>query len=693
MTGRPLLIRLANSTEAVAEPDSQAVFTLQPPAEASRRQRWERVLSWYLPPNDAVVLPTVDARTAASHPIAMIGGACAEVKQYALLTGGRPVVKADSLSALAAELGHSTPAVTVVASPVLLTVRELRAFVRRTGILPAVITGRDQAAVGFMLAKQLLLHAGLPKGLRARATLDELGDAAAFMASMGPAERTGFGSDAVQRVLAGDWRGLLLHVHGEGSHANLRSAVLCGVDEGAERIGGREVTDGCAPTSRRCKRSGGADGNVYSFHMLRTAELIFLSCNGFSVAGEEYPSDNSAILSLVEGYTAQIVCNDRSVPTGPEQVTAAFTASAGISPKALAEILNEAYSDGATGIPAEPGTHPWLLVGDALVGETPSGPAFDGKIKRCVNVCPASVYTEAGEGSRIVFATSASLVVADSDPETEIREDRNSNPRFATADLAAQVSAVELTLRHALCLDLLLDAVADRLGDGELPPGTWEQLRVANGYLRAACGRARQRLKLAVTSRVAGPKTEEAQMVMDQISAVWSSLLATAIAESLEQGLEEVIPALAERFTSATRDACDRCDNLVTEYRGESAIGEVVPLSWSTCPTCGLRDSYWGRPAGMQVSLPRRWERHTALEIDLTSNRDLSSGHLSWTCASLRDKARGVQIFELSLTKGLPERIQIPAPEKLSPDLHTVRLARVQAQSFSIHRRRVPYLT
>jgi hypothetical protein len=693
MAGRSLLIRFADSVEAVAEPDSQAVFTLQSPAEASRRRRWERVLSWYLPHDDAVVLPAVDVRTAASHPIAVLGGAFAEVQQYAFLTGGRPVVKADSLSVLAAELGRSTSAITIVASPALLTVRELRAFVRRTGILPAVITGRDQAAVGFMLAKQLLLYAGLPKGRQARATLDELGDAAAFMASIGSTERTCFGSDAVQRVLAGDWRGLLLHVHGEGSHANLRSAVLCGVDEGVERIGGREVADGCAPATGRCKRSGGADGNVYSFHMLRTVELLFLSCNGFSVAGEEYPSDNSAVLSLVEGYAAQIVCNDRSVPTGPEQVSAVFTASAGMCSKALVEVLNEAYSDGATGIPAEPGTHPWLLVGDALAGEAPGGPAFDGKIQRFVNVCPAAVYTPAGDSSGVVFVTSASLVVVGSEPETEIREDRSGNSRLSTADLAAQVSIVELTLRHALCLDLLLDVVADRLGDGELPAGTWKQLRVANGYLRAACGRVRQRLKLAVTSRIAGPRTEEARMVMDQIGAVWSSLLAAAVAESLERGLEEVIPALAERFTSVTSGPCDRCDNLVTEYRGASAIGEVVPLSWSTCPTCGLRDACWSGPAGLQISLPRRWERHTALEIDLTSNLDFSSGCLGWTCASLRDKASGVRIFELGLTNGLPERIQIPAPEKLSPDLHTVRLARVQAQSFSIHRRRVPYLT
>jgi hypothetical protein len=241
-----------------------------------------------------------------------------------------------------------------------------------------------------------------------------------------------------------------------------------------------------------------------------------------------------------------------------------------------------------------------------------------------------------------------------------------------------------------LGLELLLDAVADRLGDGELPAGSWEQLREANGYLRTACGRARRWLSLTAASRVSGPEIMTARTALKQIGGSWAALLARAVAESLDRRLEEVVPALAERFSCSVQGDCDRCGSVLTEYRGESAVGPAVPLSWSNCPACGLRDATWGAGTGLRISVPRQWARGGALNLALQPGTPASPG---WTCASLRDKARGVRVFEWGLCEGLPERLRIPAPAGLSPDLHTLRVARVDERSFSIHRRRVPYAT
>lgn len=170
-------------------------------------------------------------------------------------------------------------------------------------------------------------------------------------------------------------------------------------------------------------------------------------------------------------------------------------------------------------------------------------------------------------------------------------------------------------------------------------------------------------------------------------------MLATALTEDADYRLEEIIPILASKYSKVSQFDCDRCGCLVSEYYGETLLGSLLPLSWSVCPTCGFRDLLWGEQKKLQISLPKQWNEHNHLIVNLSLINKGHSCQDHWIYATLHDKATGMLIFKSPLAKGLPNSICIPPHCEASPDLHTFRIWHIHTQSFSFHRRRVAYLT
>jgi hypothetical protein len=113
-------------------------------------------------------------------------------------------------------------------------------------------------------------------------------------------------------------RTLVVIAHGEGAHANLEDVVICGVLGDREKAGGRSIPGGCIK-GRRCKRAR-PGVVVIPAHSVRATEVVLVSCNSFMVAPELYPSNNSLLLGLVDGYAGTVVGTLAPVEVGSRSI-------------------------------------------------------------------------------------------------------------------------------------------------------------------------------------------------------------------------------------------------------------------------------------------------------------------------------------------------------------------------------------
>ncbi|HEX4423313.1 MAG TPA: hypothetical protein VH165_35630, partial [Kofleriaceae bacterium] len=346
---------------------------------------WERARAFYHPPESRETReprelrePRAAAREPRAGDVILALGAEASAAAAVLADGtGRPVhVLAGELSGeLAGELAGELPGelpgelageppapaqlapyaagartVCVVATAARLgaaTVAALQDALR--DVRWGLITGRDAGGLAFVAAKQRL---GAPRA-DAVHVLDALhaGDAPADAAAARATQHARLRCDA-----AAAW---IIAAHGEGAHANLHELVLCGAPRAGE-LGPRGCRPGAEPP--RCKRVHDPAVQVMSFAELRAAELIFLSCTGFSVAGQHHPSAASAVLSALEGTVRAVLTTDRAIEVEPGDAhRVAALRRAGVGLPALVELLNEAWRH-------ELGIAPFLLVGDPARG-------------------------------------------------------------------------------------------------------------------------------------------------------------------------------------------------------------------------------------------------------------------------------------------------------------------------------------
>ena len=156
---------------------------------------------------------------------------------------------------------------------------------------------------------------------------------------------------------------LVIHGHGDGAHLRLPERHLCG------RLSSREAgLDGSA-LNEACFEADGAVGcrkcpqsrDALSPSHLRCDELILLTCNGLSVAGEIHPSTSSLALSSVEGYARVVVAPWASIETSSGNALACFEACRGaISVGDLRELLNDR-------VQATLPLRPYHIIGDPWV--------------------------------------------------------------------------------------------------------------------------------------------------------------------------------------------------------------------------------------------------------------------------------------------------------------------------------------
>jgi hypothetical protein len=580
------------------------------------------------------------------------------VDSYAALTGARTVIDSP------ADLPSTAACVTLVGLPAQLGLAKVRDWMAHaTGTL-GVIAGRDELAVRFLMAKQLLTWSGRRPWTGSAAMLDELhgqisllGNGTDLICGAAPASGR-FAADTVLSTLARDLDLLHLHVHGDGAHANLRHTVLCGQNSDEA---------GCAGSPEGgCRRAGHTGGRHVLFDDLRVSRLLFFSCNGFTVGGELHPGADSAILAAAEGFVAAVVCNERPVPTDVDLVRASFALAGSQGLASTVDFLNEAR-------PVPPaGARPWLLVGD---------PGLHNEHPRAEDVISASFVDKPAGAVRVLGRVVAA--VTGNDRVLIVGEERcDVVPAPA---IEVESDRIAAALRQLALSELQLDMIAEQRGAVPQESQTWVRLRAASDLLRMGLGRAGRYYRDVRLREVCDERALHTHTIVDKLINAWAVTYAHAMADLLDGHPEEAMLLVAMNPLTTGAGSCDRCEAPTEHVAASNLAALAVPWSWVVCPTCGLRDVVCGETTGLAVRVPRLWYDGDCLDIEVCAPDHAQPPRFAFC---VRDKARGTTPFRMPVRSGVPNPIRVPWID-LSPDLHTLKFLYVDGTGWSIHRRRV----
>ncbi len=153
------------------------------------------------------------------------------------------------------------------------------------------------------------------------------------------------------------WQAASIMAHGEGGHLLLNGAVLCGLADGAEHMGGIVIPSGCR--SGNCKRARHAGMKTIGIAEVRATCLALISCNSFSVAGQMYPSSTSLVIAAAEHWPSCIIANPTSMEFSKDDLDEIHALITGGTPIGTAlQVLSSRF-------PASEWP-PYILVGDPL---------------------------------------------------------------------------------------------------------------------------------------------------------------------------------------------------------------------------------------------------------------------------------------------------------------------------------------
>jgi hypothetical protein len=683
---------------------SQTIPVLRPP-EISRFQRWQRILSWYgLREGSRVdtASPDDDLRHLEGHLIAALDDEAALIADFLAACDKRPFVRCKDVSELSDQAADpKVRSVLIVARPEYLSNRAILQLSARLSIPWGLLTGRDAPALVFAAAKLLIARQRLKLPC---AHLDAIARRHwSWNPEGGPSEELELDRVSTWETLSrSEWDTVSIHCHGDGAHANFNSVVLCGVPDQDENVLGGRRAPGCAfhADSPRCKRVHDAEKRALRFGDVRTRRMCLFTCNGFSVAGDVYPSEASFILSVTEGYPAAVLTTDRRLRFDPWLFPAVHRLLEREGCIAhLSRLLNDisAFRESA---------RPYLLYGD------PAGISLDSP--------------QGGTSTRIEL-NRFSVAVADL------------GDMAACKIIGIAEHSGELTLERGETIALLIGRggtqdqvpLVDRSRD-------FERLEDWIGLLAIRVRRA-QRLEMAIRRRHseiprADPTITDALADLAAISsqiersvlegeqligellrkgiwlshvdtwrshllllmAIWDTQFAALLDEHLlERELSELLQEGFYLIARSNGPLCPRCGCVLIRGRACAPLLAGAEHEWIDCPTCGPREAadagmprlYAEAPAalfpGQQAHMIVRWSQAHDPPFD-----QCGSGLL---ITHLKDSGHG-RVAYRSVDRVVQDQhvTNIPVPAESALEIHTLRFALVRDMNVSYLRLRAP---
>ena len=275
---------------------------LSSPPSATRKQRWREVLGWYGPRSSRA------PRCAGDGDYVVGAGLASQVCRVTATSLGRHCAVRESCHEVTDWMIARSPAsvLLLVDSPQL-KYESLLSLVSASvlaNVSLGIVTAADLPGLAFAAAKVVAAWTApltpLDDGVLRPDHLRTNGcSSPAATAHMSPEQHSSF------RMLQRSWQTLTIMGHGDGAHLSVGATVLCGLWSEAEIGHDGRIVPGC--TSDQCKKLDGFPSASIRLTEVRARHLNLLTCNGFTVGGDLYPSNVSLVLAAAEGFPAAVV--------------------------------------------------------------------------------------------------------------------------------------------------------------------------------------------------------------------------------------------------------------------------------------------------------------------------------------------------------------------------------------------------
>jgi hypothetical protein len=544
---------------------------------------------------------------------------------------------------------------------------------RQARVPVGVLTAPDLETLTFVLAKQLA-----PGGARRRRHLvlrvsehrswecdDDAGAAI---------QEDSWDGARLTDLLGRDWHSLFINCHSEGAHSNLDTSVLCGrLDRVELDLAGKRVAGGCGEVDGRlvCKRVFSPDVRVVPCEELRVEQLVLMSCNGFLVAGELFPSAVSLVLGCANGFARAVLGTDR---TGRhERHWMLGLSELSLRGMALSEIAF--FLNGREEL--ENGGRPWVLFGDpgprrtqwltlGSGGRLPDAARAVGVELGDLSPSSALGVRPGLSGQLARTATRAVYAPRERTPGAKaFLVDRS-------ADLAEAITRLDAWSEHVQHAGRVERSIARRFREVLARDSDFTKALDRCTAVRLALEDTLQHAANIATAvrleRVWWEPLDEALRESNALVATWDEALATMLHHHVP--LEALPEVRFDGVHYCTWCGLQRCDRCGTEAYGRvetKVSASMLRAAW--CPACGPRELWTDDAPRLEVQVPERVRPGERVVVRVSG----APSRPGWLVAEFKDKARNCPIAQM--LKQLPSpaaKFPVTLPDPLSPDVFAV---------------------
>jgi hypothetical protein len=691
----------------VSHSERPAPIPILAPTEPSRLKRWKRILSWYdthsagrlAGPSGAAASAAPESQDPSGHVIAALDEGAAAVASVLAALDGRPLVRCKDATHLTdIANGRDVRSLLVVARPPQLKNRTILELSASLSLPWGIITGRDLPSLSFAVAKLL---AARRRSRLPRFHLDAIAQRRwLWPGGNGSSPARDDALDAattLETLTSSDLDTLSIHCHGDGAHGNFNSVVLCGVADQREIgvdgwLGGCEVRNG----SSRCKRVHNQQRRPFRFGDLRARRMCLFTCNGFSVAGDVYPSDGSFILSAVEGYPSAVLTTDRRLPFDPwlfSAVPALLELEDSLG--RLASILND------IGLRVE-GARPYLLYGDpadtAFSRAPDSGTAVREKRSSAVfalgGLADAQVLGLDEQRPEVIFrrgAENALLVARDvlGEPRLVDRSGDLEGHKAWLVNLGARA-------RRARRIGSAVRHHQRALLEGAAAADAFAELGTILGRVEEAVDEGARLIAEVEQSGVWSPVIETWHSHLRLLTSLWDAHFTAFLDEYLlEADLHNVLRDSFFLVSKSARGPCPRCGCALTEGAARSPLLGGARHRWLECTTCGPREAGDAGLPRLYASIPKAARPGEVIRVTVkwspNFKRPLDPRGFGLLVTHLKDSGRGsVSYRSVEPVGGKTHSLNVPFSPDSALEIHTLRFALVRDLNVSYLRLRIP---
>ncbi|MCA1616639.1 MAG: hypothetical protein LC800_21625 [Acidobacteria bacterium] len=647
------------------------VIPLLAPAARRRLRRWEEILRWYgLEPYVGGVAPTPPTDVEPDGTDFVVGFDDEYRPAAALLaaaTGRRLVVAPndDPLRPLRESL-HAGSAV-FAGRPHNLRKENVHTLARSLEIPWGVLTASDLPAMSFLLAKQLANR--------------RAADGGALL------------------LTAQSFTHMVVHAHGEGAHANLKSAVLCGLLGEAESWRGGALLDGCRQVraKRYCKRASRQRRHIFSFGDLRARNVYLLSCNGFTTVGELYPTDVSAVLSAAEGYPATVVTSDRSLGIETRLPALALCLSSqGVAAAAICQSLNRIMM-------FRYGVRPFVLCGDPL-GADACAPAeaSNGDLSVRPREAARLIDLKGWEAAPVIGLAkdppgislfrgegSSGALLSDGTKRRRVKLEDFSARWQARSDRIVTLARRGQALGRATTLikDFWWEKYRAHADFREM----LEELAAAGRKLLTATQRSLRGLENIRCEGVWSPRVEILFDAAERHAGEWDECFARVIeGHILDWDLARLLLHDGLQTADNSGERCQRCGMELVLTEATDYVDSCKAAAATDCPNCGPQE-FW-QVGGVRFAVKGKPEIHPgrlygfSVEARPTAGQLFSETPSGYVVAQFQDLGGKPFWSEIAAVKNGKTRFRVPVPRGCPPDMQTLWIAWVQGVTVSAWR-------